>query len=194
MKYNALQAVFQKTQSHGLQYQVAYTYAKCMSDSTGYYGTWSGQRASSTASPYWQNTYDRKAEWAPCYYDETHNLTAYAVYELPFGKGKHFGSNMNKAAEAVVGGWTVSPIVTIHTGFPLALTPAPPIQRARVPADCVPIATEPIRCSVGVRLLQEPAVDFCGLTPATIPTLQPLSGPVLRNSADYAGPDTTTGI
>src|SRR5712671_7869391 len=92
MKYNALQAVFQKTQSHGLQYQVAYTYAKCMSDNTGYYGTWSGQRASSTASPYWQNTYDRKAEWAPCYYDETHNLTAYAVYELPFGKGKQFGS------------------------------------------------------------------------------------------------------
>jgi hypothetical protein len=121
MKYNALQAVFQKTQSHGLQYQVAYTYAKCMSDNTGYYGTWSGSRASSTASPYWQNTYDRKAEWAPCYYDETHNLTAYAVYELPFGKGKQFGSNLNKAAEAVIGGWTVSPIVTIHTGFPLAL-------------------------------------------------------------------------
>jgi hypothetical protein len=121
MKYNALQAVFQKTQSHGLQYQVAYTYAKCMSDNTGYYGTWSGSRASSTASPYWQNTYDRKAEWAPCYYDETHNLTAYAVYELPFGKGKQFGSNMNKAVQAVVGGWTVSPIITIHTGFPLAL-------------------------------------------------------------------------
>src|SRR5260221_71493 len=121
MRYNALQAVFQKTQSRGLQYQVAYTFAKCMSDSTGYYGTWSGARASSTASPYWQNSYDAKAEWAPCYYDETQNLTAYAVYELPFGKGKQFGSNMNKAAEAVVGGWTVSPIVTLHTGFPLAL-------------------------------------------------------------------------
>ncbi len=121
MRYNALQAVFQKTQSHGLQYQVAYTYAKCMSDSTGYYGTWSGARASSTDSPYWQNSYDAKAEWAPCYYDETQNLTAYAVYELPFGKGKQFGGNMNSVANAVVSGWTVSPIVTLHTGFPLAL-------------------------------------------------------------------------
>jgi Carboxypeptidase regulatory-like domain len=121
MRYNALQAVFQKTQSHGLQYQVAYTFAKCMSDSTGYYGTWSGARASSTASPYWQNSYDAKAEWAPCYYDETQNLTAYAVYELPLGKGKQFGSNMNKAVDAAVGGWTVSPIITLHTGFPLAL-------------------------------------------------------------------------
>jgi hypothetical protein len=121
MMYNALQAVLQKTLSHGLQAQVSYTYAKCMSNNTGYYGTWSGSRASSTASPYWQNIYDPKAEWAPCYYDETNNLTAYAVYDLPIGQGKQFGSGMNKAANAVVGGWTISPIVTLHTGFPLAL-------------------------------------------------------------------------
>jgi Carboxypeptidase regulatory-like domain len=121
MMYNALQAVFQKSQSHGLQYQVAYTYGKCMTNNSGYYGTWSNARASNTASPYWQNIYDPKAEWSPCYYDETQNLTAYAVYELPLGKGKKFGGDMNKAVDAVVGGWTVSPIVTLHTGFPMSL-------------------------------------------------------------------------
>jgi len=83
MMYNALQAVLKRTEGHGLEYQVAYTYAKCMSNNTGYYGTWSGARASSTASPYWQNIYNPAAEWSPCYYDETHNLTAYAVYDLP---------------------------------------------------------------------------------------------------------------
>lgn len=121
MMYNALQAVLQKTMAKGLQYQVSYTYSKCMSNNTGYYGTWSTARASSTASPYWQNVYDPAAEWAPCYYDATHVLTAYAVYDLPFGRGRQFGSNMNKAADAVVGGWTVSPILSLHTGFPLAL-------------------------------------------------------------------------
>jgi hypothetical protein len=121
MMYNALQAVLQKTLSHGLEAQVSYTFAKCMSNNTGYYGTWSTARASSTASPYWQNIYDPAAEWAPCYYDETHNLTAYAVYEIPVGQGKQFGSGMNKAENAILGGWTVSPIVTLHTGFPLAL-------------------------------------------------------------------------
>ena len=121
MKYNALQAVLQKTPSKGLQYQVAYTYAKCMSNNTGYYGTWSGSRASSTASPYWQNIYDPQAEWAPCYYDEKHNLTAYAVYELPFGKGKMFAANAGTALNMVIGGWQISPILTIHGGFPLAL-------------------------------------------------------------------------
>jgi hypothetical protein len=119
--YNALQAVFHKSEGHGLEYQVAYTYAKCMSNNTGYYGTWTTARASSTASPYWQNIYDPAAEWSPCYYDETHNLTAYAVYDLPFGKGKQFGADMGKAMDTLIGGWTVSPILTLHTGFPLAL-------------------------------------------------------------------------
>jgi Carboxypeptidase regulatory-like domain len=121
MKYNALQAVFQRTESHGLQYQVSYTYANCMSNNTGYYGTWSGSRASSTASPYWQNIYDVKSEWAPCYYDEKHNLTSYAVYELPIGKGKKLLGDASGAVNQIVGGWKVSPIVTLHTGFPLAL-------------------------------------------------------------------------
>jgi len=121
MTYNALQAVFQRSQSHGLQYQVSYTYAKCMSNNTGYYGTWSGSRASSTASPYWQNIYDVQAEWSPCYYDETHNLTSYAVYELPIGKGKKFLGDASGAVNQIVGGWKISPIVTLHTGFPLAL-------------------------------------------------------------------------
>jgi hypothetical protein len=116
MSYNSLQAVLQKTMSHGLQYQVSYTYSKCMSDSTGYYGAWSNALS---ASAYWQNIYDPKAEWAPCYYDATHVISAYAVYDLPFGHGQKFGSDMNKALNAVVGGWAVSPIVSFRTGFPM---------------------------------------------------------------------------
>src|SRR5437660_5672606 len=99
MGYNSLQAVLQKQMGHGLQYQVSYTYSKCMSNSTGYYGAWNN---ASSASAYWQNVYDPKAEWAPCYYDATHVLSAYAIYELPFGKGKQFGGN-NKVINAVAG-------------------------------------------------------------------------------------------
>jgi hypothetical protein len=121
MMYNALQAVLQKNMGHGLQYQVSYTFSKCMSNNTGYYGTWSTARASSTASPYWQNVYDPKAEWAPCYYDSTHTLTSYAIYELPVGKGKQFAHDANAVVNNVIGGWSVSPILFLHTGFPLAL-------------------------------------------------------------------------
>jgi len=118
MDYNALQAVMQKQMSNGLQYQVAYTYSKCMTNNSGYYGSWGAQ--ATTASPYWQNIYDPKAEWAPCFYDATHSFTAYSVYELPIGRGKKFGKDMNAAVNAVVGGWTVSPIISLHTGFPMS--------------------------------------------------------------------------
>jgi Carboxypeptidase regulatory-like domain len=121
MMYNALQAVLQKTMSRGLQFQVSYTLSKCMTNNIGYYGTGSPARQSANASPYWQNVYDPGAEWSPCYYDALSNLTAYAVYSLPFGQGRQFANTDNRVVNAVVGGWQVSPIVTVRSGFPLAL-------------------------------------------------------------------------
>jgi hypothetical protein len=118
MSYNSLQAVLQQEMSHGLQGQVSYTYSRCMSDSTGYYGAWNNALS---ASAYWQNIYDQRAEWAPCYYDATNVLSAYAIYELPFGHGKQFGSNTNKVVNQVIGGWGISPIVSIRTGWPLPI-------------------------------------------------------------------------
>jgi hypothetical protein len=118
-RYDALQTVLQKRLSGGLQAQVAYTFSKCMTDNGGYYGSWGGQ---ATPGPtYWQNLYNQKSEWGPCFYDQKHNLTSYALYELPFGKGKKFGKDMNPIANAVVGNWNVSGILTLHPGF--ALTP-----------------------------------------------------------------------
>ena len=118
--YNALQVVLQKRMSSGLQYQVAYTYSKCMTNSSGYYGSWGGQ--TTPTSPYFQNLYDAQAEWGPCYYDVQHVLTSYAVYELPVGRGKKFGTDMNRAVDAVVGGWQTSAIFSWHGGFPLTVS------------------------------------------------------------------------
>lgn len=120
MRYNALQAVLQKRYSQGLQFQVAYTYSKCMTDNSGYYGTWSNTQAT-PANPYYQNLYDPKADYAPCYFDASHLLSAYAVYELPYGKGKRFGGNAPKVLSAIAGGWSINPIFSVNSGFPLAL-------------------------------------------------------------------------
>ena len=116
MRYNALQAVVQKQMSHGLQYQVAYTLSRCMSDSTGYYGAWNNALS---ASAYWQNVYDQKSEYAPCYYDATNVVSAYAIYDLPFGRHGMFGKNVNSVVNGVIGGWQVSPIVSFRTGWPM---------------------------------------------------------------------------
>jgi hypothetical protein len=116
MRYNSLQAVVQKQMSHGLQYQVAYTLSRCMSDSTGYYGAWNNALS---ASAYWQNVYDQKSEYAPCYYDATHVVSAYAIYDLPFGRHGMFGKNVNSVVDGVIGGWQISPIVSFRTGWPM---------------------------------------------------------------------------
>jgi len=68
---------------------------------------------------YKQNVYDPRAEWAPCYYDATHVVSAYATYALPFGRGQALAQNANKVVDAIIGGWEVSPIVSFRTGFPL---------------------------------------------------------------------------
>jgi len=120
MDYNALQAVLQKRMSSGLQGQVAYTYSKCMTNSGGYYGTW-GSTQAAPGMPYWQNVYDGNVEKGPCFYDETHNLTSYVLYQLPFGRGKKYGSGMNKVANGVVGGWELDGILTLHTGFAMTV-------------------------------------------------------------------------
>jgi hypothetical protein len=116
--YHALQAVLQKRLSAGLQYSLAYTWSKCMSDAIGYYGS-SGQSASQSA--YWQNLYDKSAEWGPCFYDVTHVGTANVIYELPFGHNRRFGKNMNSFVNAVVGEWQISGIYSLHGGFPLTV-------------------------------------------------------------------------
>jgi len=121
MTYNALQAELQKRISNGLQGQVAYTWSHCLTNNSGYYGTWGSAAQTTPGNPYYQNLYDPHADYASCYYDSKNILAAYATYELPIGKGKLIGNNMNSVVNAVVGGWTASSIVSIHSGFPLAI-------------------------------------------------------------------------
>lgn len=117
--YDALQFSLQKRLTSGLQFVLNYTYSKCMTNNLGYYGQ-GGQ--SGQSNWYYQDIYDAKAEWGPCDYDATHNFVTNVVYDLPFGRNRMFGKNMNKGLDAVVGGWEVGGILSLHTGFPLTVT------------------------------------------------------------------------
>ncbi len=116
MRYDALQTVLRKRAGGGLQFQVAYTFSKAMTDSAGYYGSWGGQVT--PPGCYWQNLYDRRAEWGPSFFDVRHLLTSYVVYDLPVGSGKKYGSSWNPVARQVIGNWTVTGILSLRGGFP----------------------------------------------------------------------------
>lgn len=121
--YNSLQAQMQGRLNHGLSYLVSYTWSRCMTNSQGF---WGGNGASSSQSsgpgPWWQNTYNPSGENGACYYNVKGDFTGYVIYELPFGRGKQIGANMNKVADAAVGGWKLNVIPTFRGGFPLTLS------------------------------------------------------------------------
>ncbi|MGA2388908.1 MAG: carboxypeptidase regulatory-like domain-containing protein [Candidatus Sulfotelmatobacter sp.] len=121
MRYDALQAVLQKRSSWGLEGQIAYTFGKCMTNSSGYYGTYSPASETTSSSAYQQNLYDSRSNWARCFYDSSQVLSAYALYELPVGRGKPFGQGLPGAVNAAVGNWSLGPIFSYHAGFPLAI-------------------------------------------------------------------------
>jgi len=122
-RYDSLQAVLEKRMGNGLQGQVAYTWSKCLSNSPGYFGTgWGSVGATSSGGqPGPQNIYDPHSDWGPCFFDQTHVLSSYVTYQLPFGKGKQFGHDLNSAMNAVLGNWEIGAILSAHSGNALTL-------------------------------------------------------------------------
>ena len=55
-------------------------------------------------------------------FNMTHHFVGSAVYALPFGKGKLLGEHWGRFTNAALGGWSLSPIVTVDSGMPINLT------------------------------------------------------------------------
>ncbi len=51
-------------------------------------------------------------------FDVRHRFAMNAVYELPFGRGKRFGDNVNGALNEVIGGWNLTTTVDTQSGTP----------------------------------------------------------------------------
>lgn len=117
MNYNALQATIRQRASHGLEYTVNYTYGKALTNSLGNYAL-----NVSGFSGAFQNGYDSHSDYGPAGYDVRHNLSALVVYALPFGRGKQFGSGVNRWVDELIGGWSISGAGVAYSGFPATIT------------------------------------------------------------------------
>lgn len=117
MNYNSAQVVLRHRQSAGLEYQINYTYSKALTNNPGFFGT----ANVNGASAYWQNGYNGMADYGPSGFDTRHNASATAVYALPFGRGKQFGSNMNRFLDEAVGGWKLTGSAILFSGLPVTI-------------------------------------------------------------------------
>lgn len=125
-KYNSLQASIRQRAWKGLEFMASYTLAKGTTNNRGFYGVFGGTGpqgvTSATEGAYWQNTYDPDAEWGPMFHDVRHNLILSATYDLPWGKGRHWGSDWSGAKNAILGGWKLGGIFQARTGLPVTVT------------------------------------------------------------------------
>jgi Carboxypeptidase regulatory-like domain len=113
--YNALQATYTHRVTAGLNVLASYTFSKFIDNVDG-----STDWALATSSTV-RNYYNLAAERSVDADDIPHSLVVSYIYELPVGTGKKFGSHMNRAVDAAIGGWQVSGISTFKSGFPLSI-------------------------------------------------------------------------
>jgi len=112
--YAAASAKLEKRFSHGLQFRATYVWSHSMSvGNTPLSGNTSILDQTNFSSSYSSSPWDIR-----------HNMTLGFNYELPFGRGKKFGTSMNRVADAVVGGWQMNGILTLRTGVPYTLSGA----------------------------------------------------------------------
>jgi hypothetical protein len=117
--YNRLQVSMRQRMTKGLEFLASYTFSKALTDNLGYYG--SGGVA--TQSAYSYNQYaQREYNYGLAFFDNRHNFVWSGTYELPVGKGRSLGTDMNSFLNAIVGGWNVTSIVQLRSGFPLTVT------------------------------------------------------------------------
>jgi len=117
--YNALEATYTHRWHSGLDLNVSYTYSKFLDNVQGNSG-WAFPGSGSSV----RNSYDLAAERSVDVTDIPHSLVVYYNYELPFGKGKKFGSDWNRPVNAALGGWQWTGILTAKSGLPLSISPA----------------------------------------------------------------------
>lgn len=107
--YNALQASLQKRMSNGLYFLASYTWSKSFNNTGG---------VINFIYPSPRTAYNLHAERSIGSSDVPHQISVAYVYKLPFGRGHLLGGD-SRAADLLIGGWSISGIVQYASGTPL---------------------------------------------------------------------------
>jgi hypothetical protein len=115
--YDSLQIKAEtKSAKHGLYALIGYTHARALD--TGFAdGVGTG-----TGTTYYPLPGTAQNDWALSQISVNHSFTGSVIYDLPFGRGRQFGSSWNRATDSVLGGWQLNVIERIMSGFPLFMT------------------------------------------------------------------------
>jgi hypothetical protein len=112
--YNSLEIKAEtKSSLYGIYALVGYTYSRT------YDNGFSDGLGSNYGATYYPLPGFNKLDWALSGLNLNNSFVASVIYDLPFGKGKHFGSGWSGPANAALGNWQVTAIEKITSGFPV---------------------------------------------------------------------------
>ena len=123
--YQGLQVSVRKRLSGGLEFNSSYTWSHALSDNAGFYGPTPGNQPNMM-----QDYGNRRAEWGSASTDIRHNWISSYNYELPIGKDKRLLHGAGGIANAILGGWMTSGVLTFRTGLPLTIGETPDTSNA----------------------------------------------------------------
>jgi hypothetical protein len=109
--YNSVQLKYEKRVTKGWYALASYTFASAIDEA----GAWGANTTPQIGA-------DFNAERGPQAQTPRQRFTFANVYDLPFGRGRHFGSNWNRVTDGFLGGWHLANILTVHAGLPLNVT------------------------------------------------------------------------
>jgi outer membrane receptor protein involved in Fe transport len=100
-KYNALQVIMEKRFASGLSFNANYTWQHAVADDDG-----------GTAG------FDKSVNYGPNSNYRNHVFIFTQVYQLPFGTGKRFASNVGRLGDLIIGGWELNGTTNFSSGLP----------------------------------------------------------------------------
>ncbi len=113
--YNAGNVKLER-RSSSIALVAVYTWAKSLDDKSAAAGV-----GSTNAFAGHMNEHNQALDYGRSDFDVNHRFVTSVVYQLPVGRGKRFGGNMNRAADLAIGGWQVTGITTFQKGFPYSI-------------------------------------------------------------------------
>jgi len=111
--YNALQVDLRRRFSHGLSLRGVYTFAKTLDDGDSLNQTTAGNAPGLVSNPF-----DLASDKGLATFNIEHVGVVNILYALPFGRGQRFANNVGGFSGSLIGGWSLSSIITAQTGFP----------------------------------------------------------------------------
>lgn len=109
--YNALQVKVERRFTRGLLFNTVYSYGKHLLDNVG-------STVWDSPEPFAPEGYNRGRSA----FDRKHILNLNAVYDLPFGRGRQFATDLPPIVNALLGGWQMSGIYSFTSGAPLSIS------------------------------------------------------------------------